>query len=42
MKDFNRVFFQYPPPPPQPLREIDKELEAVEKRIMALLLEVTE
>lgn len=30
--NFNRVFFQYKPP--RPLQEIDKELEAVEKRIM--------
>lgn len=38
--NFNREFFQYQPP--RPLHEIDKELEAVEKRIMALLREVTE
>ncbi|MDT3737305.1 MAG: class I SAM-dependent DNA methyltransferase [Denitratisoma sp.] len=38
--NFNRVFFQYQPP--RPLHEIDKELEAVEKRIMELLREVTE
>jgi len=38
--NFNREFFQYQPP--RPLAEIDAELEAVEKRIMALLREVTE
>jgi type I restriction enzyme M protein len=38
--NFNREFFQYQPP--RPLHEIDAELEAVEKRIMALLREVTE
>ncbi|HBJ84165.1 MAG TPA: DNA methyltransferase, partial [Verrucomicrobiales bacterium] len=38
--NFNREFFQYQPP--RPLTEIDAELEAVEKRIMALLQEVTE
>ncbi|WCE94275.1 type I restriction-modification system subunit M [Acidithiobacillus ferriphilus] len=38
--NFNRVFFQYQPP--RPLHEIDAELEAVEKRIMGLLREVTE
>lgn len=38
--NFNREFFQYQPP--RPLHEIDQELEAVEKRIMALLREVTE
>ncbi len=38
--NFNREFFQYQPP--RPLHEIDGELEAVEKRIMALLREVTE
>jgi len=38
--NFNREFFQYRPP--RPLHEIDEELEAVEKRIMALLREVTE
>ncbi len=37
--NFNRVFFQYQPP--RPLHEIDKELEAVEQRIMGLLREVT-
>ncbi|MGD9847853.1 MAG: SAM-dependent DNA methyltransferase, partial [Desulfuromonas sp.] len=38
--NFNREFFQYQPP--RPLAEIDAELEAVEKRIMGLLREVTE
>jgi type I restriction enzyme M protein len=38
--NFNRVFFQYQPP--RPLHEIDSELSEVEKRIMALLREVTE
>ncbi|WP_213380267.1 hypothetical protein [Allochromatium tepidum] len=38
--NFNRVFFQYQPP--RPLHEIDAELAEVEKRIMALLREVTE
>lgn len=38
--NFNRVFFQYQPP--RPLAEIDKELAAVEQRIMELLREVTE
>ena len=38
--NFNREFFQYQPP--SPLHEIDAELEAVEKRIMGLLREVTE
>jgi type I restriction enzyme M protein len=38
--NFNREFFQYQPP--RPLHEIDEELEAVEKRIMGLLQEVTE
>lgn len=39
--NFNReFFFQYQPP--RPLHEIDAELEAVEKRIMGLLREVTE
>jgi type I restriction enzyme M protein len=38
--NFNREFFEYKPP--RPLEEIDAELEAVEKRIMALLREVTE
>lgn len=38
--NFNREFFQYQPP--RPLNEIDAELEAVEKRIMELLREVTE
>jgi type I restriction enzyme M protein len=38
--NFNREFFQYQLP--RPLAEIDAELEAVEKRIMDLLREVTE
>ncbi len=38
--NFNREFFRYQPP--RPLSEIDAELEAVEKRIMGLLKEVTE
>jgi type I restriction enzyme M protein len=38
--NFNRVFFQYQLP--RPLHEIDSELEAVERRIMGLLREVTE
>jgi type I restriction enzyme M protein len=38
--NFNREFFQYQPP--RLLHEIDVELEAVEKRIMGLLWEVTE
>ncbi|MFZ1494538.1 MAG: class I SAM-dependent DNA methyltransferase [Candidatus Competibacter denitrificans] len=38
--NFNRVFFQYQPP--RPLAEIDAELAEVEKRILALLREVTE
>jgi len=38
--NFNREFFQYQPP--RPLAEIDAELEAVERRIMELLREVTE
>lgn len=38
--NFNRVFFQYRPP--RPLEEIDAELAEVEKRILALLREVTE
>lgn len=38
--DFNREFFQCQPP--RPLAEIDAELEAVEKRIMGFLREVTE
>ncbi|SFE67607.1 class I SAM-dependent DNA methyltransferase [Nitrosomonas sp. Nm166] len=38
--NFNRVFFQYQPP--RPLHEIDAELADVEKRILALLREVTE
>lgn len=38
--NFNRVFFQYQPP--RQLHDIDKELEAVELRIMQLLREVTE
>ncbi len=37
---FNLKFFQYQPP--RPLYEIDKELSAVEQRIMELLQEVTE
>ena len=37
--NFNREFFQYQPP--RPLHEIDAELAQVEKRIMALLHEVT-
>lgn len=39
MKDFNRVFFQYPPP--RPLHEIDAELAEVEQKILGLLWEVT-
>ncbi len=38
--NFNREFFQYQPP--RPLAEIDRELAAVEQRIMDLLREVTE
>jgi len=38
--NFNREFFEYQPP--RPLHEIDAELEAVEKRIMGLLREVTD
>lgn len=38
--NFNRVFFQYQPP--RPLAEIDAELAEVEKRILALLNEVTQ
>lgn len=38
--NFNRVFFKYEPP--RPLKEIDKELDAVEKRILKLLKEVTD
>lgn len=38
--NFNRLFFHYQPP--RPLKEIDLELAAVEKRILALLSEVTE
>ncbi|MFH0730069.1 MAG: type I restriction-modification system subunit M N-terminal domain-containing protein [Pseudomonadota bacterium] len=38
--NFNREFFQYQPP--RPLHEIDRELAAVEQRIMALLREVME
>lgn len=38
--NFNREFFKYQPP--RPLHEIDADLEAVEKRIMALLREVTD
>ena len=37
--NFNRVFFRYEPP--RPLAEIDAELAAVEKRILAMLREVT-
>ena len=37
--NFNREFFQYQPP--RPLAEIDAELAEVEKRIMAMLREVT-
>ncbi|MEQ1750360.1 MAG: class I SAM-dependent DNA methyltransferase [Prosthecobacter sp.] len=38
--NFNRVFFKYEPP--RPLKVIDKELAAVEQRILKLLKEVTE
>lgn len=38
--NFNRVFFQYQPP--RPLAEMDAELAEVEKRILALLNEVTQ
>ncbi len=38
--NFNREFFRYTPP--RPLHEIDAELAGVEKRILALLQEVTE
>jgi type I restriction enzyme M protein len=38
--NFNRVFFRYQPP--RPLKEIDAELETVEKRILELLKEVTD
>jgi type I restriction enzyme M protein len=38
--NFNRVFFKYQPP--RPLKVIDAELDAVEKRILKLLREVTE
>ncbi len=38
--NFNREFFQYRPP--RQLAVIDAELEAVEKRIMELLREVTD
>lgn len=38
--NFNREFFRYEPP--RPLKVIDKELAAVEKRILGLLSEVTE
>ncbi len=38
--NFNRVFFHYRPP--RRLAEIDAELAEVEKRILALLREVTE
>ena len=37
--NFNRVFFRYEPP--RPLKKIDAELAKVEKRILALLNEVT-
>ena len=38
--NFNREFFKYQPP--RPLAKIDAELEAVERRIMGILREVTE
>ena len=38
--NFNRLFFNYHPP--RPLSKIDGELDAVEKRILELLKEVTE
>lgn len=38
--NFNREFFRYEPP--RPLKVIDKELAAVEKRILGLLEKVTE
>ena len=38
--NFNRVFFKYDPP--RPLKVIDRELAAVEQRILKLLKEVTE
>jgi len=38
--NFNREFFRYQPP--RPLKVIDEELAAVEKRIFELLKEVTE
>ena len=38
--NFNRLFFKYQPP--RPLEKIDSELDAVEKRILELLKEVTE
>ncbi len=38
--NFNRAFFKYKPP--RPLKEIDSELEAVERRILALMKEVTD
>jgi type I restriction enzyme M protein len=38
--NFNREFFKYQPP--RPLKVIDKELAAVEKRILELLKDVTE
>jgi len=40
LANFIREFFQCQTP--RPLAEIDAELEAVEKRIMGLLREVTE
>ncbi len=38
--NFNREFLQFQPP--RPLAEVDRELAAVEQRIMDLLWEVTE
>ena len=38
--NFNREFFKYQPP--RPLAKIDAELEAVERRIMGMLREVTD
>ena len=38
--NFNREFFRYQPP--RPLKDIDAELEAVERRILELLKEVTD
>ncbi|MDP3196582.1 MULTISPECIES: hypothetical protein [Pseudomonadota] len=40
MSNFNYIFFQHQPP--RPLHEIDAELVGVERRILALLREVTE